>query len=81
MYSQRITSNLPVQYRDQLSLKELFYQDNLKKIIELDRVSIFKPRNFENWRKLADAGAGSPQKDGPVRPLPFKIFRGRKIEG
>ena len=28
VYSQRITNNLPVQYRDQLSLKERFYQDN-----------------------------------------------------
>ena len=27
VYSQRITSNLPVQYRDQLSLKERFYRD------------------------------------------------------
>ena len=47
----------------------------------LNSAVIATARAVENWRKLADAGAGSLQKDGLVRPLPFKIFRGRKIKG
>ena len=36
---------------------------------------------IENGRKLAAACAGSPQKDGPVRRLPHKIFGVEKEKG
>ena len=38
-------------------------------------------RIIENGRKLAAACAGSPQTDGPVRRLPYKIFGVEKEKG
>ena len=48
--------------------------------IEKVRIGFQKPK-FENGRKLAAACAGSPQTDGPVRRLPYKIFGVEKEKG